>query len=628
MRYFLCILFCWVFVGANAQTRIAGYEHWFNNDFAARVKANVEQSVHVSLNLTIPTQELPTGIHAFNIRFFDTRGHYSSTQSQFFFKSPGSSISERRIVAYEYWIDGDFANAVSGGSPPQGQLILNDLIDLASISYGMHSFNMRFKDNSKLWSVPISQFFYKTPQTFSKEREIIACQYWVNNDFANAVTVGTTGQKILLLDQMIGFNHLTTGIHSFSIRFMDNSKTWSVPLVQFFYKIPQQDVTDRKIVAYQYWVGNNFNSAMLVEVNPQQQLVISEPINLQNLGTGMHAFNIRAKDNSGLWSPILSQFVYRIPLLEGLEDIMIAGYRYWIDHDIESAKHVELAQPVQELDLIRDIDLSRVPKGERTIHFQFRDIRGFWSLVTSDVFIKHSLPIADFGYEIRQHCDSTSVSFMDLSVDGEKFLWDFGDGKTSNAPEPVHVFHSGGTYKVSLTVTDILLGTDSTLTKNIFVPVKTIEKGVNRDGIVLTAKAVNATYQWLDCNNGMKAIPGATSATFTPASNGSFAVEINQDGCRAVSQCFPVTTVNIPDLVSSGKIKLYPNPTSGQINIDLGEFRKDLRITIIDQFGKILHETKSDYGREFSFNLNQAPGIYFVRIFAENEYYSLRFIIK
>ena len=65
-------------------------------------------------------------------------------------------------------------------------------------------------------------------------------------------------------------------------------------------------------------------------------------------------------------------------------------------------------------------------------------------------------PIALFEYDVND----LTVTFMDLSeiineVEVENWLWDFGDGSTSFISAPVHTYDQGGSYDVSLTVTNI-----------------------------------------------------------------------------------------------------------------------------------------------------------------------------
>ncbi|HHG86461.1 MAG TPA: T9SS type A sorting domain-containing protein [Bacteroidetes bacterium] len=51
-------------------------------------------------------------------------------------------------------------------------------------------------------------------------------------------------------------------------------------------------------------------------------------------------------------------------------------------------------------------------------------------------------------------CTNTFVSFLDGSTGAISWLWDFGDGNFSLNANPIHAYSSGGTYLVSLMVTD------------------------------------------------------------------------------------------------------------------------------------------------------------------------------
>ena len=65
-------------------------------------------------------------------------------------------------------------------------------------------------------------------------------------------------------------------------------------------------------------------------------------------------------------------------------------------------------------------------------------------------------PLALFEYEV----DDLTVLFIDLSeivneIELDSGLWNFGDGNTSSSSAPVHTYSQGGSYVVSLTVTNI-----------------------------------------------------------------------------------------------------------------------------------------------------------------------------
>lgn len=71
------------------------------------------------------------------------------------------------------------------------------------------------------------------------------------------------------------------------------------------------------------------------------------------------------------------------------------------------------------------------------------------------------LPTASFSYAIEAN---NVVTFTDSSSDSDgsivQWIWNFGDGQSSSANNPVHTFVANGTYSVTLTVRDDGNGTD------------------------------------------------------------------------------------------------------------------------------------------------------------------------
>ncbi len=57
------------------------------------------------------------------------------------------------------------------------------------------------------------------------------------------------------------------------------------------------------------------------------------------------------------------------------------------------------------------------------------------------------LPVPAFSYTV----DEASVSFTNVSLHSTSYLWNFGDGVTSNAINPSHQFNSNGNFNVTLT---------------------------------------------------------------------------------------------------------------------------------------------------------------------------------
>jgi PKD repeat protein len=79
-----------------------------------------------------------------------------------------------------------------------------------------------------------------------------------------------------------------------------------------------------------------------------------------------------------------------------------------------------------------------------------------------NVFIVN-LPVADFN--ITQ--TDNQVHFTNNSSNASIYQWNFGDGNTSNLPNPTHSYSSNGNYTVELTVSNDCGSTSANHTVNI-----------------------------------------------------------------------------------------------------------------------------------------------------------------
>ncbi len=173
---------------------------------------------------------------------------------------------------------------------------------------------------------------------------------------------------------------------------------------------------------------------------------------------------------------------------------------------------------------------------------------------------------------------------------------------------------SSGNYTHHLTN---YLGCDSLITMHFTV--NPVNKSVSVSGGTLSA-ATNTTYQWIDCNNGNKAVAGATNQTFTPAVSGSYAVALTTNGCADTSFCYTITVTGVENITAASTLQLYPNPASSVVSIRLsaGSLKT---IEVRNVVGQIVNcELVFDNSSE-NYLLPTAhffPGIYFIKATTTN----------
>ncbi|ESU22321.1 hypothetical protein FEDK69T_23040 [Flavobacterium enshiense DK69] len=131
-------------------------------------------------------------------------------------------------------------------------------------------------------------------------------------------------------------------------------------------------------------------------------------------------------------------------------------------------------------------------------------------------------------------------------------------------------------------------------------------------GTTLTSNSTADVYQWIDCNNGNTPVPNATSQSFTPVVSGNYAVVLTMGGCQSTSACQTVLGVREEEMAS---VKLYPNPTTGNLTISWADSMEDVAIVVTDILGKTIKSMQYKGQQEARFSLDGvASGIYFVRL--------------
>jgi len=179
---------------------------------------------------------------------------------------------------------------------------------------------------------------------------------------------------------------------------------------------------------------------------------------------------------------------------------------------------------------------------------------------------------------------TATVTDQDGAIDEPfTYLWDFGDGTTSDEQDPTHQYPNGGTFQVTLTVTDAR-GVSGTVTKTITVegppPPTPNDPPVAAFSVNKTTASLGETLQFTDQStdpDGTVAAwawnfgDGGISAVQNPAhafmAAGQFVVSLivtDDDEADSVQSASRTITVEAPTEVV---LYSYPNPASTQATI-------------------------------------------------------------
>jgi hypothetical protein len=171
-----------------------------------------------------------------------------------------------------------------------------------------------------------------------------------------------------------------------------------------------------------------------------------------------------------------------------------------------------------------------------------------------------------------------------------------------------NVLTSSGTYMDTI---PNMSGCDSVIT--ITLTINTVNTGVTVSGFQLTSAAAGATYQWVDCANNFSPIAGATSQSFTPTVDGSYAVIVTQNSCTDTSACSNIIGIGMQEVTLSN-VSVYPNPVNDQVTIDFGAEQHHIVISVADMNGRVVKTTSVNAARIVNVDLDMAAGAYILTV--------------
>ena len=149
--------------------------------------------------------------------------------------------------------------------------------------------------------------------------------------------------------------------------------------------------------------------------------------------------------------------------------------------------------------------------------------------------------------------------------------------------------------------------------------------------IDFTDQSTNQGASSWDFGDGKTSKLGAPTHLYLQ--NGTYTVTLNVDnGCGTDSKTKTITigqATSINQANDKTDVKLYPNPTSGKFNIDLGLNSEYELLSIYDFMGKMVKQIKLDKTTQIiQMNMSElSSGMYLIRLSSQDKYEELKLII-
>ncbi len=606
----ICMLLS-IRIEAQTEHYLVGYQTSFNGSDAVSYFP-ITPVQHLNLSTLVDTSTLTNAYNMLQLRFKDDQGYWSSIVSQPIIKVPAGTLDEKKLIAYEYMFNqGENLHYVP--ISPQNDVIMAADLNATGLSNTLNILNIRFQDDSGMWSSYVSQFVIVIPEGISGVKNIVAYEYAFNEgEFVTEVPL--TPQTDYLLLTQITPPELTQSLNIFHIRFKDESGMYSSYTSQFYLHQPHPETaTDNALTTYAYWFTSDGSEKRVMDINPDSPHLNLDEIDVQDLWEGDYTLYTQYKDALGRHSMVTSDNFHKnlhpLALFEVDSQAICEGETVAFTNngsiDFDTVLW-DFGDDITSTDL--NTSHTYTNEGTYTASFTVTDTESGMNNTSTQIIQVYKVPNESiYTEDLFPACFGTPVTIY-ASEPEMNYLW--SNGSTTSSI----VVSEAGSY--SVTITNPNHNACQVTSDAIVVSFKPeIDASITLQDypLLLTANESAATYQWIDCTNGNIDIEGATGVSYEPTVNGDYALEVTKYGCTVTSDCITISTVDIADFGIKEIVKLYPNPAHGKLFVS-NEI--PIQIIIYNANGAKIGEENYEMGVQHLDLKNYQSGLYFAKITA------------
>jgi hypothetical protein len=637
-------------IGGLNMATLQAVEYFFDADpgMGEGIQIAVsEEQIDESFDLNLTG--LSNGIHVLYIRVRDGDNQWSLYDKKII-QVVGSQMQE--LVAAEYFYDTD---------PGQGNGMSLDLstlngdtdytLQIGNLQTGVHTLYFRVKDAKGIWSLYDKENIIVSNPV--GPNDLVQAEYYFNIDpgEGNATPLSIPQQAVVDGDFQINIPGNLTGTNSVCIRVKNGAGIWSDVVCQTFtvcnISLPVIAVqgTNCQSQPYQLAVPSGiYDSVEWSTDETTTTIEVTEPGNYtvtvydngcNSVQTIDVDFQLMEEPEISVTGPVCIDSTQVLEVLGDFENII------WPDGSSENTFEVQTSgdytvqvingsctkfatvnvnfyQPenpvittsgngcegdVQTLSVAGTltgivwntdetgaaIDVTEAGTYSVTAYNQGCEVESSIS-ITFDL-----IPVYDIQ-ALGGNCEGDDVT---LTISPDEYVYDW----FNNSPSSSVVVNQSGSY--SVVVINGACVSNATYDLDLLsLPTPSIT--VNANAFACNLSGYN--YQWYYNGN---IIAGATSQFYEATQSGFYTVEIESGGCTNESELYSHTYIGIDDLENSEMI-IYPNPTTGQVFIEMKQMIEAFEI--LDISGRVVQSgtaNSSKFNMDFT---SFAAGTYIIKI--------------